>query len=342
MAANVKKLLAQSLKKISDKITNKDMKEFSNVLYSSVSKEDLQFFRDQHLCASIKKTFELLKNKFNGSAKASYFIDKDEDDILVLQIIARDIPFLIDSISNFLKRASIDIHLIAHGMFYIERNKKGEFVELASFDENASKEYVIQIHISNRFENGGLQKLIDDISGVLKCIEHGVTDWLPMRNKMMLAATEMSNTQLDDGDEDSRIEAFDFLNWLIGNHFIYLGYAELELKNKKFVCDNKSKLGVLKDKRYNIDNIILNDSFENDKYVTIRKSDSRSVVHRSAHMDMIIVKKYSGNKLKSVYVFYGLFTSTVYYQSVRQIPLMRKKVEEVVMLYGYPEKSHNL
>jgi NAD-specific glutamate dehydrogenase len=77
------------------------------------------------------------------------------------------------------------------------------------------------------------------------------------------------------------------------------------------------------------------------RLLRIAKSNRRATVHRRVHMDTIAVKKfdYRGN-VTGEHLIIGLFTSAAYSQNPREIPLLRRKVAEVIRLAGFDQRSH--
>src|SRR5690606_27242099 len=73
------------------------------------------------------------------------------------------------------------------------------------------------------------------------------------------------------------------------------------------------------------------DFFLNSPPVIVAKANSRSTVHRRAHMDTIGIKLYGEHgKITGELRFAGLFTATTFNISTRRIPLLRLKVEQVM------------
>lgn len=335
-------VITPKLQKVIDKVAafakSKHLSEFVTKLYSSVSFEDLNGFDAKYLFDSGASIFDLLKSKGNKKHAISYYKQSADSEYAVLEIVNDDAPFLVDSITNEFKLRQIDINLICHDMFVVKRDKKGVF---ECFDQNGSKEYVIQIHIPNRFHDEFSKHLIARIGEILECINLCVQDWRKMTSKMQEASDALSAMVHKDktGIKD---ESVGFLEWLIANHLVFLGSAECKYTNGKLIMDEASKTGLLRSPLYTIKELPYEAEFMEDDFVIVRKWDSRSVVHRTAHMDVVLVKRYDNQgKAIGASVFFGLFTSTVYYQSVRNIPLMREKVNRVIDMYGYPETSHN-
>ncbi len=74
----------------------------------------------------------------------------------------------------------------------------------------------------------------------------------------------------------------------------------------------------------------------------VTKSAARSLVHRRAHMDYIGIKTFDPN---GAFVgerrFVGLFTSSAYSAQPRTIPLLRRKIEAVMVHAGLAPASHD-
>lgn len=335
---HISKNLIKIIAKVTKFTKNKDLTKFIDELYSSVSYEDLKDFDPKYLFDCASSTFELFKSKKATESRIEHFVDSLNDEYAVLQIANIDVPFLIDSISNELKLRQIDINLITHAMFHVNRDKAGKLVDLGS---NGHKEYVIQIHIPNRFHEEYLDNIVLKIKEILECVNYCVEDWLSMRTGMEKDALLFPKVT-EKEKSNVKAESIDFLEWLIGNNFVFLGAISCSFNGTKITVNPTSKLGLLRANLYDIKSLPYEEELKSEDFVVIRKWDARSVVHRTANMDVIIVKKYDNkNRCIGADLYFGLFTSTVYYQSVRNIPLIRQKINQVIENYGYPETSHN-
>src|SRR4029077_10013768 len=74
----------------------------------------------------------------------------------------------------------------------------------------------------------------------------------------------------------------------------------------------------------------------------VTKANSRSTIHRPVPLDRIGIKRYDeeGN-LTGEDRFLGLFTSTAYSRSVREIPMLRLKAKRTIERAGLDPHSHN-
>ncbi|MGK5500431.1 NAD-glutamate dehydrogenase [Streptomyces sp. URMC 125] len=78
------------------------------------------------------------------------------------------------------------------------------------------------------------------------------------------------------------------------------------------------------------------------RLLVLTKANSRATVHRPSYLDYIGVKKFdeAGNVVGERR-FLGLFSSAAYTESVRRVPVIRRKVEEVVASAGFTPDSHD-
>ncbi len=338
MLGNNKTKVKKYIDKLADSAKNKEAQAFIKTLYLEVSQDDLSNVDQAHLLESAYSTFEIFKNRKDTEFKLNIFRSSIDADYATIEIVTADIPFLIDSLSNELKQQQCDIHLIAHPILFVERDKKGNFIK---FNNSGNKETIIQFHISNWLDESKLNLLKTRLTKIMECIHYGVADW---RN--MLSSMSQSIEHLKDAGalrtNDMRDESIAFLEWLMDNHMVFLGSYDTKIVGNKVIPIKGSQLGIVKSDYYKTGEVEADTQYLNSDPIFIRKWDSRSVVHRTAHMDLIVVKKYDqSKKCVGAQHFLGLFTSSVYYQSVRQIPLMRKKIGQVIKRYGYPESSHN-
>jgi glutamate dehydrogenase len=74
----------------------------------------------------------------------------------------------------------------------------------------------------------------------------------------------------------------------------------------------------------------------------ITKANSVSTVHRATYLDYVGVKTFDkAGRVTGERRFLGLFTSSVYSRSPREIPLLRHKIERVVDHFGLDPASHD-
>ena len=130
-------------------------------------------------------------------------------------------------------------------------------------------------------------------------------------------------------------QAQDLLRWLDDGNFTFLGYREYDLVNESgedvLELREESGLGLL---RGGADTRQVQHLTEagrkkarEKRALVITKANSRSTVHRSAYLDYIGVKSFdAAGNVNGERRFIGLFATTAYAGSVRDIPVVREKV----------------
>src|SRR5262249_42893908 len=78
------------------------------------------------------------------------------------------------------------------------------------------------------------------------------------------------------------------------------------------------------------------------RLLIITKANSRATVHRSAYLDYIGFKLFDADgNVVGERRFLGLFSSSAYRTSVRDLPVVRRKVAEVIDRSGLSPRSHS-
>ncbi len=74
----------------------------------------------------------------------------------------------------------------------------------------------------------------------------------------------------------------------------------------------------------------------------LTKANSRSTVHRPSYLDYVAVKRLGPDgTVTGEYRFLGLYTHAAYAESIKGIPVLRRKLAEVLALSGMTADSHD-
>ncbi len=144
------------------------------------------------------------------------------------------------------------------------------------------------------------------------------------------------------------------MRWLLDDHFTFFGmrdYSVNELTGEKTLdLVVGSGLGVLQDDEHSkkmryfheLSEEVQKMMLSNKHILVISKTNTLSTVHRVGYTDYIGIKRFddSGNLLGERR-FIGLYTSLAYESAPESIPLLRKKVLNVLAKSGFPQRSHS-
>src|SRR5690348_3933157 len=118
--------------------------EFLRAYYHGVAEEDLAA-RDPRYLASVALDHLARGRSWLGARPLVrvFSPDAEHDDFTsphtVVEVVARDMPFLVDSLSIVFSRAGIGIHLIVHPVLVVERGRRGEISSARLADPSRSE-----------------------------------------------------------------------------------------------------------------------------------------------------------------------------------------------------------
>ena len=266
-------------------------------------------------------TRKIWENKVRG--RFVEFLDAVDTQVVAIDIITTDKPFILESILEVFSYKGLEVKLLVHPIVTVLRDEKGNIVDLGKGIPEA------WIHVEVVFDERNslaLLELVEEIKDLLFEVELVVSDWKPMTKVTCEVANKLQ-------ERDYQEESY-FLNWLVDNHFTFLGIAKYkEDRDGNLVALDSPVLGVCKKEEYlNVDLTKFGTGI-----VTVAKSSKKSRVHRPVHMDTILVNVDKGIYLRIL----GLFTSQVYSTSVFSIPLLRKKAKAVIERSGFKSSTHD-
>ncbi|GAA4408437.1 NAD-glutamate dehydrogenase [Fodinibacter luteus] len=277
----------------------------------------------------------------------------------VIQVVTDDMPFLVDSVTGALVGAGIDIHLIVHPQLVVSRDALGGLEEVLDRDVTGKKakgalgelaESWMLLSIDRESDEKRRAHLERVVREVLEDVRQAVEDWPRMRSKCLVVAAELEGTPPEGVDADETALAIRFLRWMADNHFTFLGYRDYTLRmtdaGEVIEPVTGSGLGLLRSdpplgKEPDVLSAQARAKAHEPNILVLTKANSRSTVHRVAHLDYVGVKQYDeeGNVIGERR-FLGLYASTAYTESVMRVPLVAEKVHGVLERSGVAPDSH--
>jgi glutamate dehydrogenase len=329
-------------------------RDFLAALYGYAAPEDLARYRAEELAAIAEQSWSLLATRKSGTPNIRFEPAALTPRVAVLEIVNDDMPFLVDSVLGELNERGLDIRLVVHPVFTVERDAAGNLVAFRGTRKaEAWRESFIHIHIEGVAETAQREQIARALAEVLSDVRTCVDDWRPMLTRAgEIIAESRANPPPLPADEIA--EAIQFLEWLVGDNFTLLGARDYRFTpdapqplQPKF----ETGLGLLRSRTVRLlrrgrelvvftPDII--EFLEEPKLLIVTKAAVRSRVHRRVHLDYIGVKRFDPDgKLVGECRFCGLFTSTAYTRSVRTIPYLRRKVDNVIRRAGFDASSHS-
>ncbi|MFJ4278724.1 NAD-glutamate dehydrogenase [Streptomyces massasporeus] len=336
--------------------------------YLHTAPEDLSDRDPVDVFGAAVSHYRLAENRPQGTANVRVHTPTVEENgwtcsHSVVEVVTDDMPFLVDSVTNELTRQGRGIHVVIHPQFVVRRDVTGKLIEVLStpptgdLPHDAHVESWIHVEIDRETDRADLKQITADLLRVLSDAREAVEDWGKMREAAIRLAEGLPDEAIPDDLPGPQVEeARELLRWLADDHFTFLGYREYQLRDDdSLAAVPGTGLGILRadPQHAGEESHPVSPSFERlpadarakareHKLLVLTKANSRATVHRPSYLDYIGVKKFDadGNVIGERR-FLGLFSSAAYTESVRRVPVIRRKVEEVLEKAGFSPNSHD-
>lgn len=298
-------------------------------LFGNFTHEAFDFFLHR---PPLKRKIEILTNEF-----------KDNLAITIL-IAAENRPFIIDSLNSLLAKLGLQTIFTFYPVINSIRDKNGNLTDIADKGEKGINEYLVYIKILGTFDKKTLSKIKSEINNVIDLVDYTYDSWQTLLNKSIAITTDIVHHK--DTYEQANLpaeETLDFLNWLHKNNITFLGSVDFDLKTKTLVRQEGVK-EIWQDNIEEISTIIefsSSDYYKN-KLVMLGKINKLSPVHRNALVDYILIKRIDEDAVyRTGTIIFGLYGTAIYFQSIKNIPILRGKMSYVLDESDFPVNGYN-
>ncbi|MFC4067750.1 NAD-glutamate dehydrogenase [Actinoplanes subglobosus] len=319
--------------------------------------EELIGFTPDEMYEAAVEHRELARNRLPGELKLAITEPSGPQAHSVLRIVTDDMPFLVDSVIALLSAHNLQVYLMVHPLIVVRREPLGALAQLEAdveADDAIEGDLVeswIRIEIDPVRRPEAREQLLNEVRRVLTDVRDAVEDWPRMRQRALvisdeLAAARGSERGLPVPDKDVT-DSIELLKWLANDHFTFLGYREYRLDDGVLTAVPGTGLGILRgaSKPRRLAAEMAEEIYERameKRLLVITKANSRATVHRSAYLDYIGVKLFNdAGEVVGERRFLGLFSSSAYRTSVRQLPVVKRKVQEVMDRSGLSPRGHS-
>ena len=327
-------------KKLLEKVVNPlpkearaDLMRLSKLVFEHTGYEDLKAQPEQVLIEVLQKTQKALAAR----PKDTLLVENLSNDKTLILLTLRNRPFIVDSVLGELNSRSIDIELIAHPVIHLDGQPPVSLVAL----------------IFGNSDQAQRADLKATLKSILKQVCLVTNDWRSMLSRVDEELKTLRTTPPPIPTEHIA-ESIQFLEWLTGDNFTFMGLREYAYEGGQSKGQLKaipnSAMGLLKDDQLHVmqrdgkpvlmTSEIRNFLFSDDPLI-ITKANVRSRVHRRTHLDYIGIKRFTkSGKLAGELRIVGMFTSTAYTKSVLRIPVLRYKANAVLENFNTDPTSH--
>ncbi|WP_031008363.1 NAD-glutamate dehydrogenase [Streptomyces sp. NRRL F-5727] len=340
--------------------------------YLHTAPEDLTDRDPDDVFGAALSHYRLAENRPQGTANVRVHTPTVEENgwtssHSVVEVVTDDMPFLVDSVTNELSRQGRGIHVVIHPQVLVRRDITGKLIEVLStqihgeLPHDALPESWIHVEIDRETDRADLKQITADLLRVLSDVRETVEDWEKMRDAALRIADGLPAEPTASDLRPTEVEeAQELLRWLADDHFTFLGYREYELVDgDALAAVPGTGLGILRSDPHHTDGESghhahpVSPSFSRlpadarakareHKLLILTKANSRATVHRPSYLDYVGVKKFDADgNVVGERRFLGLFSSAAYTESVRRVPVVKRKVQEVLAGAGFSPNSHD-
>ena len=260
-----------------------------------------------------------------------------EEPVTAVMTAVSDRPFIIDTLTELLETRGIRHHVLLHPILQADSEQANSLVylELRQVDSDEQLK-ALELEISAKLAN--LILVTDDFSRVLVHVETA-------------ARLLESGIAPKKYSESERREYTSFLKWLADGGFVFLGYREWTINEKTTPHAQPASehdLGLFRTNEQELSSSLA-DAHRDAELVGLgedlllfSKTLIESPVHRTAPMDIISIKAPGAKKGEiKVLSFLGLLTSKAVSQKASTIPLIRRKLLQILELEGLTPNTHD-
>ena len=302
------------------------------------SAEDLAGLSPERFETILRRTHGHVAS-YNGNASTIAIAPPEmASDPLVIDVISPDMPFIVDSALAAVRAAGGTIRLFAHPVVHVDGG--------AIVVDGGRAISVLHIHSDPVANIGDMQA---ELQTTMTDVGRAVADWQQMLERVRTAAGELRSTQT--APAKTRDEAVLFLDWLTENNFTFLGSRQYNLIDGVLQPLPETGIGIMADAsvrvlRSGAEFVETTPAHANfmasPEPLLVTKANIRSRVHRRQHLDYVGVKLYDAEGRPSGELrIVGLFTSQAMATPHSDVPIIRRKLGEVMRRSGFDPLGHD-
>ncbi|MDP9023229.1 MAG: NAD-glutamate dehydrogenase [Actinomycetota bacterium] len=274
----------------------------------------------------------------------------------VVEVCTEDRPFLLTTITEELHRLGHHVVRTLHPVLGVERDRSGALTAVSPARGTPSREALIHVELDERLTADQQREVREALRRVLHDAIDATTDFPRMRERVERLATELRGQAARGVLADEAGEVAAFLDWLLDDNFLLLGSREYEIVHGDDGAEGVrvvagSGLGILADddaSRY-ARTVPLTETDErfherhvSDRILTVARSHRTSTVRERARMLNIWVQRVddSGRRVGQFRAL-GLFARRAHSVPSASIPVLRRKLAQIIEAEGIPENSHD-
>lgn len=264
----------------------------------------------------------------------------------VIEVLAPDQPFLVDTFHLTMRRLDLRETLFAHPLLSLERDEAGEVGALSSHASAREGWLYAEVPtIHSRTHREGIEAELRRVYSELGSV---VEDHAAMIEALRGHAASLG------GDPERVRERSEFLEWLAEDNYLFLGYRRYEVCGEggavRVALAEAPGLGLLRESsssrfRAPLDGDaipeVTRSRLVDPRMIFFDKSRSTSTIHREGRLDCVTVKEVDADgRIVGFGRFIGLLTYKAIQTRASAVPILRTRRDRVLEAIGAEPGSH--
>ena len=338
--------------------------------YRRVPPERLQALDIDSIAACIADAAAFVNGRRPGELALRVFNPTPERhgwtvDRTIVEVNVEDGPFLVSTITEELAAIGLEAVEIIHPVVGVERDEDGHVREILPARHAEHRECWIHLELDQRLDD--LDTIDTSLQEVLADARRATADFERMKERVRGVAERLPTTASARYGEGEVAEAIEFLEWLLADHFILLGYREYDLidvgtrresggdtdsaAGRVVEVRHSSGLGILADTSLStyaegvrLDELspALRERIESGPLLVVSRTNALSTVHRRQRMIYVGVKMVdSDGRIAGEQRLLGLFAQKAYAEPASATPVLRGKLQAILEREDVVDHSHD-
>jgi glutamate dehydrogenase len=275
----------------------------------------------------------------------------------VIQVVTDDMPYLVDSVVAELTHGGVNVQRIVHPIVVVRRDLAGSLREvLPTADPEAPPadallESWMSIEVDLITDPDRARELENRLISVLHDVREVVEDTDRMVGTARMLADHLEqNPPVTPPQQIS--EGANLLRWLSDKHFTFLGYRQYELVEDPtsgapaLRAILATGLGVLRQDSLAARSLTAGPDMAEHalapELLVLTEASAPSTVHRSSYPYYVGVKTFDAQgNVNGEHRFLGVLTSAAMHEDVLDIPVIERRVRDVIHRAGFPMESYS-
>jgi glutamate dehydrogenase len=338
-----------------------EIADLIRLYYRYVPPEEVIDFAPADLVGAVRAHLDLAEQRVPGRPvvrpiNPTADVDGWTTSATVVQVVTDDMPYLVESVSAELVRSGVQVQRVVHPIVVVRRDVAGALREVLPtadpgdppVDALVESWMYIEIDLITDPDRGreistGLYSVLNDVREVVEDAAKMCSQANALADALEATPPPLEATEVEDGTA--------LLRWLANGHFTFLGYRQYELvqdgDDPALKAVLASGLGVLRQDSLAArsltagpDSVVA--SALAPKLLVLTEASAPSTVHRSVYPYYVGVKTFDENgNVTGEHRFLGVFTTTALHENVLDIPVVERRVREVIHQAGFPLESYS-